>query len=448
MQLPGTGVGLDPAGRLGRPGSVGESCPQMWWWCLCSGQGLVGSGHGLEHTFDQAAAGTPAAFRRWWPSSRAWPTRTRTGWATAPGPSGSGCCDGWPDRVDGQWLAELAALDARGAAGADQGVQAGSTAGWLRRRLRMSASAASSLVRTARALYRGPLTGTAQALADGEHLGGPRPGVGRRHPGPARPRRRRGRTGAGGGGPPAGPAPAAAGHRPSAAGRRSRRRRRARPSGSISSGGCGCRPPGRAWSPSRGCWSPRPARPCWRRWSRWPAPPAPTMPARVASAAPMRWPSWPAASLEGGRLPQSGGVRPQLLVTVDLDSLLGHPGGVGGEVGGPWPLDPETCRRLACDGAVTRVLVTRHPTDHRPRDHDRRPRRRWAAWPPSSGRRRPGSPRPWVAPAGRPLPRRRRRPATRAGRWPGGVVSPPLSRQRRRTAEAARRAWQDDGRGW
>ena len=34
-------------------------------------------------------------------------------------------------------------------------------------------------------------------------------------------------------------------------------------------------------------------------------------------------------NLEAGQLPQSGGVRPQLLVTVDLDSLLGpprHPG--------------------------------------------------------------------------------------------------------------------------
>jgi Domain of unknown function (DUF222)/HNH endonuclease len=67
-------------------------------------------------------------------------------------------------------------------------------------------------------------------------------------------------------------------------------------------------------------------------------------------------------NLEGGRLPQAGGVRPQLLVTVDLHSLLGHPG-VGGEAGGPVPLDPETCRRLACDGAITRVLVTRHQTD-------------------------------------------------------------------------------------
>jgi Domain of unknown function (DUF222)/HNH endonuclease len=66
-------------------------------------------------------------------------------------------------------------------------------------------------------------------------------------------------------------------------------------------------------------------------------------------------------SLEAGRLPQTGGVRPQLLVTVDLDSLLGHPGGVGGEIGGAGPLAPEACRRLACDGAVTRVLVSRHP---------------------------------------------------------------------------------------
>jgi hypothetical protein len=41
------------------------------------------------------------------------------------------------DRLEGHWLAELAAIDGRGAAGADQGVQAASTAGWLRHRLRM-----------------------------------------------------------------------------------------------------------------------------------------------------------------------------------------------------------------------------------------------------------------------------------------------------------------------
>ena len=71
------------------------------------------------------------------------------------------------DRLEGQWLRALAAVDARGAAGAEQGVQAGSTAAWLRARLRMSAGTAASFVRTARALHRGPLTGTAQALAEG-----------------------------------------------------------------------------------------------------------------------------------------------------------------------------------------------------------------------------------------------------------------------------------------
>ena len=75
---------------------------------------------------------------------------------------------GLVDRLEGHWLEELADLDARGAAGADHGVQAGSTAGWLRARLRMGAGTAAGLVRTARALYRGPLTATAQALADGE----------------------------------------------------------------------------------------------------------------------------------------------------------------------------------------------------------------------------------------------------------------------------------------
>jgi hypothetical protein len=41
------------------------------------------------------------------------------------------------DRLEGQWLQELAAVDARGAAGADHGQPAGSTASWLRARLRM-----------------------------------------------------------------------------------------------------------------------------------------------------------------------------------------------------------------------------------------------------------------------------------------------------------------------
>jgi Domain of unknown function (DUF222) len=72
------------------------------------------------------------------------------------------------DRLEGCWLQELAELDTRGAAGAEQGVRAASTASWLRNRLRLGASAATSAVRTARALFRGPLTQTAQALCAGE----------------------------------------------------------------------------------------------------------------------------------------------------------------------------------------------------------------------------------------------------------------------------------------
>ena len=72
------------------------------------------------------------------------------------------------DRLEGQWLKELAGVDARGATGADQAQQAGSTAGWLRNRLRMGAGTATESVRTARALFRGPLHATAQALTSGQ----------------------------------------------------------------------------------------------------------------------------------------------------------------------------------------------------------------------------------------------------------------------------------------
>jgi Domain of unknown function (DUF222) len=66
-------------------------------------------------------------------------------------------------------------------------------------------------------------------------------------------------------------------------------------------------------------------------------------------------------ALEGGGLPKVGGVRPQLLVTTDITSLAGRPGGLGGQLGWAEPLESEACRRLACDATVARVLVCRHP---------------------------------------------------------------------------------------
>ena len=72
------------------------------------------------------------------------------------------------DRLEGQWLRTLAVVDARGAAGAEDGLAVGSTAGWLRGRLRLAAGTAATAVRTARALFRGLLTRTAEALTSGE----------------------------------------------------------------------------------------------------------------------------------------------------------------------------------------------------------------------------------------------------------------------------------------
>jgi hypothetical protein len=72
------------------------------------------------------------------------------------------------DCLDGVVLRHLAAVDARGVAGADRGVQFGSTAAWLRARLRMASGVATTAVRTARALFRGPLAAAGTALLNGE----------------------------------------------------------------------------------------------------------------------------------------------------------------------------------------------------------------------------------------------------------------------------------------
>jgi Domain of unknown function (DUF222)/HNH endonuclease len=267
---------------------------------------------------------------------------------------------GLADRLDGQWLAELAQVDARGAAGAEDGVPAASTAAWLRNRLRLSAGAATSLVRTARALFRGPLAGTGQALVEGElslaHAQVLAAGTQELPDQVAReaepvlleaarrldpPRLRQAITHLRLVADPEGA---------DAQAERQHQRRgvwlSATWEGMVAVNGL--------LDPEAGQTLQAALEPL----------------ARPANAQDDRSGGQRRAdaltelarrSLEGGRLPRSGGVRPQLLVTVDLDSLLSQHPGVGGELGGIGVLDPEACRRLACDGAVTRVLVSRQP---------------------------------------------------------------------------------------
>ncbi|HKQ02388.1 MAG TPA: DUF222 domain-containing protein, partial [Actinomycetes bacterium] len=253
---------------------------------------------------------------------------------------------------------------------ADQ--QVGSTAAWLRNRLRLGAGAASSSVRTARALFRGPLTQTAAALTDGaisvaharvlahgtqdlpDHLASEAEPVlveaaGRLDP----PRLRR-----------------VLGHLrlvadPDGCERANEQRHGRR--------GLWLTPTFDGMVALDGLLEPEAGQTLLAALEPL---------ARPADAQDNRSGSQRTAdalaelarrALEGGRLPQTGGVRPQLAVVVDLDSLLGRPGTLGGEVGGAGPLDPEACRRLACDGAITRVLVTRHhpePTHLPDSDHD------------------------------------------------------------------------------
>jgi hypothetical protein len=265
------------------------------------------------------------------------------------------------DGLEGEWLRRLATLDAHGAAGAELDQPAPSTASWLRDRLRMSAGAARSTVRTARALFRGPLKETAAALVAGElsvaHAKVVADGTQdlpdhikldadpilvelatRLDP----PQLRRAVAHLGQVADPEGAD-------------RARHHRHAR----------------------RGLW----VAPTWDDMVAVDGLLEPEAGAvLLAALAPLARPAdahddrkgsqrnadalteLARRSLEGGWLPKAGGVRPQLLVTMDLDSLLGRPGAVGGETGWAGPLAPEACRRLACDATLTRVVVSRQST--------------------------------------------------------------------------------------
>ena len=269
------------------------------------------------------------------------------------------------DRLEGQWLQQLAAVDARGAAGADHGDQAASTASWLRGRLRLGAGSARGSVRTARALFRGPLAETAAALVAGDIS-------------PAHAR-------VVADGTHQLPTHLAAGADPvlvEAASRLDQHRLRqavghlvqvADPDGADRQR--------EHRHGRRGVW----LSPTWEGMVAIDGLLEPEAGATLLAALePLARPvdaddtrtggqrtadalcELARRALEGGRLPQAGGVRLQLLVTVDLDSLLGRSGAVGGDLGWVGPLDREACRRLACDGTLTRVLVTRHPSHQQP----------------------------------------------------------------------------------
>jgi hypothetical protein len=60
--------------------------------------------------------------------------------------------------------------------------------------------------------------------------------------------------------------------------------------------------------------------------------------------------------LDGGQLPEVGGQRPHLMVTVDMSTLTKEPGSRAAELEWASPIPAETARRLACDGTITPIL--------------------------------------------------------------------------------------------
>src|SRR6266540_1923355 len=329
------------------------------------------------------------------------------------------------DQLEAVKLRRLAAVDARGAAGAEVGASAPSTQGWLRATTRMSPAAAGQRVRTARALHRGPLVATAAALAAGEvsyqHAAvladathdlppakvAEAEGVlvdAARRLDPARLHR-------------------LAGHLrdvldPDAAEERGRARLERRGlwlaatfDGMVAVNGLLDPDAGEA---ARAALAPLAG---------------PTGPGDERSAAQRRADALgelARQALQAGHLPDCGGLRPQLAVTVEFASLLAEQGGVGGVGGWGGVLGGEAARRLACDAAVTRAVVHRHP-NHAETSHataqGRRQQRggRWRAGRGAARRRRAAAAAPGRArPAAGPWPRHPRGPPRAAPR-PGGA---------------------------
>ncbi len=61
--------------------------------------------------------------------------------------------------------------------------------------------------------------------------------------------------------------------------------------------------------------------------------------------------------LDSGQLPQVGGQKPHLMVTVDMATLTKAPGSQAAELEWAQPIPAETARRLACDCTITPVFT-------------------------------------------------------------------------------------------
>jgi hypothetical protein len=264
------------------------------------------------------------------------------------------------DQVDAACLRLLAVVDGRGAGGAEQGTSAPSTQAWLRATTRMGTAAAGQRVRTARALHRGPLAKTAHALAHGE--------VSYAHAAVL--------ADATGDLPPARVAEAEpvlvdAARRldpPRLRRLAAHLREVVDPDGSEERG--------QARLDRRGLWLDATFEGMVAVKGLLDAEAGE---AAMAALAPLARPTGPEdqrdaaqrradamgelarQALQAGHLPDSGGLRPQVTVTMELAGLLASRGGVGGVGGWGGILPGEAVRRLACDAAVTRAVVRRHP---------------------------------------------------------------------------------------
>jgi hypothetical protein len=242
------------------------------------------------------------------------------------------------DRQEGLWLQELAALDAGGAGGADQGQELRSTAAWLRDRLRMSAGVARGSVRTARALFGGSLPETAAALCAGDispaHAQVVADGTSdlpdhvklaaepvlvetARRVDPPRLRQA--------------VAQLCQVADPDGADRAAARRHERR--------GLWLSPTWQGMVAIGGLLDPEAGTTCWRPWSRWPARPTPTMRAPGASGERMGWRSWPAGRWRVGGCPRPVGSGPSCWSPWSWTACWDARAGWMGRRGGPghWP---------------------------------------------------------------------------------------------------------------